>query len=180
MIDEQMTTIIGHNAVFNRIINRARQDEIEQSKKVAHVMNALKPEECECCGKTGEPLELKYTRTWKERKKTGEPLCECFGNRKGCAFSLVIFPDSEKLTRDKGNLHDREGDYAPPHCRGCNTTYGKIHHVNCGDEKCPKCGQQILTCSCNGKYGHVFLDGKASKNYEHLNFYQQLVLGRSK
>jgi len=135
---------------------------------------------CECCGKkTGEPLELSYKKTWKQRKKTGEPLCECFGNRKGCAFSLVIFSDSEmSWTRDKGNLHDREGDYAGPHCRGCNTTYGKIHHVNCDDEKCPKCGEQILTCNCNGKYGHVFLDDKGSKNYEHLNFYGRLVLSK--
>jgi hypothetical protein len=131
---------------------------------------------CECGNKPGVPLELVYKKTWKQRKKTG-PLCECFGNRTGCAFSLVIFPDSEKSwTRNKGNLHDRDGDYAGPRCRGCNTTYGKIHHVNCDDEKCPRCDGQILTCNCNGKYGHVFLDDKGSKNYEHLNFYGWLVL----
>lgn len=86
--------------------------------------------ECEIHGEncTEKATELVYKKTWKQRKKSGEPLCECFGDRKGCAFSLVMFSDSEKAwTRDKGNLHDRDGDYAGPHCEGCNTTYGKIH-----------------------------------------------------
>ena len=140
-------------------------------------MSKLQAEEWRC--EYGEPLELRCKITWKQRKKTGEPLCEYFGNRKGCAFLLVIFPTSEKSwTRDKGNLDNSDGDFVGPHCRACNTTYGKIHHVNCDDEKCPKCGEQILTCNCNGKYGHVFLDDKWSKNYEHLNFYGRLVLSK--
>jgi len=143
-----------------------------ERRTIDHLHNG----ECECCGKTEEPLELSFQGTWKQRKKTGEPLCNCFGNRKGCSYSFVIFPDSDKSwTRDKGNIHDRKRDFASSHCRGCNTTYGKIHHVNCDDEKCPKCGNQILTCSCNGKYGHVFLDDKGSKNYEHLSFSEQLI-----
>ena len=149
-------------------------------------MSTLKIEERECeihgenC--TGKATELSYTKTWKQRKESGEPLCECFGDRKGCKFDVVYFHDedikkSDALSRDKGNIHDREGDFVPPHCRGCNVTKGNIHHVNCDDEKCSKCGGQILTCKCNGEYGHIFL-GKGSRNCEHLNFYRQVVLGK--
>lgn len=134
--------------------------------------------ECGCtiCGKTDEPLELSFSKTWKHRIKTGESLCECFGNRNGCIFDMVYFHNkSDILMRDKGNLHDREGDFADPYCKGCNTTFGKIHHINCDDEKCPKCSNQILTCNCNRGRGHVFLDVKGTQNDEHLNFYRERV-----
>ena len=92
-------------------------------------------------------------------------------------YTTTVFPLSEKpWRRDKDNLHDRGEDFAGTRCRGCNTTYGRIHHVNCDDERCPICDGQILTCNCNGKYGHVFLDDKGIKSYEHLDFYGRLIL----
>ena len=92
-------------------------------------MSKLKAEECECeihgenC--TGNATELKYMKTWKQRKKSGEPLCECFGDRERCKFYVVYFHDdvinkSDALRLDMGSIHDRDGDFAPKYCRGCN------------------------------------------------------------
>jgi len=141
-------------------------------------MNKLKAEErgCTHCGKKG-PLELTFKGTWKDRKKGREALCGCFGNRTGCVFSLVKFPGVEKLERDKSSIHDWAKDFEKNPCRGCNVMYGAIHHINCDDEKCPKCGGQILTCNCNGADGHIFLDAKGSKITRHRDLYRQLVIG---
>ena len=158
----------------------------ERNKAAVDEEMCIKPKDryaCECgCGKT-QDLELVYKKTLKKRKKD-EPLCECFGSRKGCTYTSIIFPNSEKSwIRDKGSLYDREGnvqfvDSQNPPCRGCNAAYGKVHHVNCDVEKCPKCNEQILTCKCNSYIGHIFRDGKGNEYTRHQDFYKQFVLSK--
>jgi Zn-finger nucleic acid-binding protein len=33
-------------------------------------------------------------------------------------------------------------------CPDCNIAPGGRHHANCDQEECPKCGGQLLGCSC--------------------------------
>ncbi len=33
-------------------------------------------------------------------------------------------------------------------CPDCNVAPGGIHHVNCDQECCPKCGGQLIGCAC--------------------------------
>jgi hypothetical protein len=145
-------------------------------------MNINPKDKCSHC-LTTEGVELVYKQTWKERKKD-EPLCECFGSRKGCTFTSIVFPNSEKSwIRDKGSLYDREGDVKfvlsqNPPCRGCNVAYGNVHHVNCDVEKCPRCNEQILTCKCNSYVGHIFRDDKGNEYTRHQDFYKQFVLSK--
>ena len=39
-------------------------------------------------------------------------------------------------------------------CWDCGTAPGKFHHMNCDQERCPKCGGQLLSCGMGGKH-HV-------------------------
>ncbi|GAC1352742.1 MAG: hypothetical protein NVS3B20_15690 [Polyangiales bacterium] len=33
-------------------------------------------------------------------------------------------------------------------CPDCGTYYGDVHQVGCEVEECPKCGGQVVACSC--------------------------------
>jgi hypothetical protein len=33
-------------------------------------------------------------------------------------------------------------------CHDCNVERGGFHHPGCDDEKCPHCGQQVISCLC--------------------------------
>jgi hypothetical protein len=91
--------------------NVVRTESMYERNKAAdeEEMNINPKDKCSHC-LTTEGVELVYKQTWKERKKD-EPLCECFGTRKGCTFTSIVFPNSEKSwITDKGSLYDREGD----------------------------------------------------------------------
>lgn len=33
-------------------------------------------------------------------------------------------------------------------CGDCNVGDGCLHHLGCDNEKCPKCGGQLISCGC--------------------------------
>lgn len=33
-------------------------------------------------------------------------------------------------------------------CHDCRTPAGGLHHPGCDDERCPKCGGQLISCGC--------------------------------
>ena len=40
-------------------------------------------------------------------------------------------------------------------CPDCNALFGHLHHWGCDAERCPACGHQLITCSCED----VFIQG---------------------
>jgi hypothetical protein len=67
-----------------------------------------------------------------------------------CPYNYVRI-DDKIYKRDDGNIFD---DCAPlesltgKHCHDCGVLYGRIHHVDCNSERCPKCRRQLLSCEC--------------------------------
>jgi hypothetical protein len=49
---------------------------------------------------------------------------------------------------------------APRHCYDCNVAPGGIHHLGCEEERCPRCGGQLIMCECEGKVLAVATDSK--------------------
>jgi len=33
-------------------------------------------------------------------------------------------------------------------CHDCNARPGRFHHLGCDLERCPRCGDQLITCGC--------------------------------
>jgi Zn-finger nucleic acid-binding protein len=54
----------------------------------------------------------------------------------------------EVYKRDTGNIFDEEFDFdfEGTRCRDCGVLYGNTHHVECDNERCPKCRGQLLGC----------------------------------
>ena len=38
--------------------------------------------------------------------------------------------------------------YATGHCHDCGCPNGGYHHPGCDEEKCPRCGGQLIGCGC--------------------------------
>lgn len=37
-------------------------------------------------------------------------------------------------------------------CHDCGASVGYFHHWNCDAERCPACGEQLLSCDCEDVY----------------------------
>lgn len=67
-----------------------------------------------------------------------------------CPYNYVRI-DDKIYKRDNGNIFD---DCVPPYrltgkyCHDCGVLHGRIHHVDCDSERCPKCRRQLLSCKC--------------------------------
>ncbi len=42
----------------------------------------------------------------------------------------------------------------------CHAEHGGYHHLDCPEEKCPACEDQLISCECSGKF--VFLKKQTS------------------
>ena len=47
---------------------------------------------------------------------------------------------------DPGDFFEGEGTKI--RCGDCNAKYGHYHHSGCDCERCPVCGEQLLSCDC--------------------------------
>ena len=71
-------------------------------------------------------------------------ICEhCFREMRkatSCIELLVEFPDGTTLDPVPYEGENR--------CPDCNVKPGGFHHPGCDNEKCPKCGGQLISCGC--------------------------------
>ncbi|KKL97001.1 hypothetical protein LCGC14_1838840 [marine sediment metagenome] len=65
-------------------------------------------------------------------------------------------PTNHHLVDDQGTIwetipfilfREREGRLSNG-CHDCNVQIGARHHHNCDMERCPKCGNQLISCDC--------------------------------
>lgn len=58
----------------------------------------------------------------------------------GCAFTHITI---------NGKDYERERWKGPGRCPDCAAAPGGYHHPCCDQEKCPRCGWQMLSCECD-------------------------------
>ena len=55
----------------------------------------------------------------------------------------IVFPDDVKMLAVPHEERKRCGD--------CNVKKGGFHHPGCDRERCPRCGEQLISCGCLGQ-----------------------------
>lgn len=55
----------------------------------------------------------------------------------------VVYPDGVVLDPIPYDSYD-----GIARCADCNVVPGGLHHPGCDNEKCPRCGGQLITCGC--------------------------------
>lgn len=65
----------------------------------------------------------------------------------GCTYMYVKTKDDKYIQRQKVG---EEGIYhSSERCHDCGALFGYYHHPGCDVERCPKCGEQLMDCSCD-------------------------------
>jgi len=82
---------------------------------------------------------------------TNLPKCEtcerAYRSKLGCSFSHVVYDDGQEIKRERVSF------VVNGCCPDCFAPAGRYHHTGCDQEKCPRCGVQILAC-LDGEFGH--------------------------
>ncbi len=64
----------------------------------------------------------------------------------------------------EGEMYGREGTYSfgkqfeqivnpeKKRCDDCGVLVGSVHHFGCTIERCPCCGEELATCTCDNVY----------------------------
>ena len=55
----------------------------------------------------------------------------------------IVYPDMTKLPASTEHFDEPSG-----RCHDCNIKHGNYHHPGCDVERCPRCGGQLISCSC--------------------------------
>lgn len=66
----------------------------------------------------------------------------------GCTVSQIILEDGVAYDRI---LVDAQVEYEDARCSDCGAQPGNFHHYGCDQERCPKCGGQMISCNCCDK-----------------------------
>jgi hypothetical protein len=77
-----------------------------------------------------------------------------FGSVDSCTHPFVrlegkVFRRGGSFEVGKGFSADFESGIIAGRCDDCGTLNSKIHHYGCSEEKCPSCGDGLVTCSCD-------------------------------
>ena len=69
-----------------------------------------------------------------------------FENVTGCTLKTVSFPDG----KDEASIpyHHKSDEKWFDRCHDCNAARGQYHHPGCDMERCPRCGEQLISCGC--------------------------------
>jgi hypothetical protein len=69
---------------------------------------------------------------------------------KSCHGSAVSANGVEYLPVKYGQEQKWEALHIAPasRCGDCNISLGGFHHINCDQEECPVCHQQLIGCGC--------------------------------
>ena len=60
-----------------------------------------------------------------------------------CSGEFVVFPDGTALPPIPFG-----GETTTSRCHDCNVLSEGYHHPGCDNERCPKCGGQLISCGC--------------------------------
>lgn len=74
---------------------------------------------------------------WCQQDMTAESAATC--------SQTVQYPDGETLAPIPYAAYE---DMPTMRCHDCNVAPGGLHHPGCDDERCPRCGGQLIGCDC--------------------------------
>lgn len=94
---------------------------------------------------------------------------------KECTFNAIRFPDGKWMLRSSEHFDEKSG-----RCHDCNVIHGRIHHYGCDVERCPMCGDQLISCDCLGESGEFAVSKLAHRTPQFLNCHVVLLTMRDK